>query len=144
MIAISIACIKYFFSSEVAFMASFREHTTFPYANMVMVFTRMFSNVGHGYVDDITRPYYGTFIAPQNGTYQFNVVVCHASNWLGADLMKNGARIIGANNGGSGTGSLSAILDLTSGDQVFLKTPNWLSTAAIFDYSCTSFSGHLV
>ena len=125
-------------------MASLTGLTSFSTPNMVMTFNRMFSNVGNHYINDPANPDFGEFIAPQNGTYQFNAVVCHASHHVGADLMRNGARIISANNGGSGTGSLSAILDLTSGDKVYLKAPNWLSASAVYDYTCMSFSGHLL
>ena len=55
--------------------------------------------------------------------------------------MKNGRYMGVANNGGDGTGSLSVILDLEEGDEVYLIRPHWVPNQAEYDPYVTTFSG---
>ena len=61
--------------------------------------------------------------------------------WIGAYLIKNQELIIIANNGGGGPGSLSVVLDLKQGDQVYLQNAVWVANVAAYDNFITSFSG---
>ena len=72
----------------------------------IIKFDRIITNFGNGY--DRSD---GKFIAPVKGTYQFSGTLYDQRN-IGALLKKNGAGVIQANNGGSGTGSFDVILDL--------------------------------
>ena len=64
---------------------------------------------------------------------------------IGGDLVKNGALIISAAGGKEGgSGSLSAILDLTEGDQVYLQQPHWVAVGTLHNRYFTSFSGVLI
>ena len=110
-------------------------------APQTITFDKIITNVGDGYIDDVNNVDYGKFIAPVNGTYQFNVNLYNEDHKIGCDLMKNQVFIITANNGGSGPASVTAILDLKEGDHVYLKTPGW--GAAWHHRSSTSFSGSL-
>ena len=58
--------------------------------------------------------------------------------------MKNGMLIIGTSNGGGGPASLSAILDLKEGDEVYLIKPDLVEDDAAYDHFFTSFSGVLL
>ena len=58
--------------------------------------------------------------------------------------MKNGMLIIGTSNEGGGPASLSAILDLKEGDEVYLIKPDLVEDDAAYDHYFTSFSGVLL
>ena len=110
-----------------------------------ITFNRIITNIGGGYIDDDNNADYGKFIAPVNGTYQFNVNLCNETTKVGADLVKNGALIISAINGNSGgSGSVNVILDLTEGDAVHMGKPEWMATGSVYNRYFTSFSGVLI
>ena len=110
----------------------------------IIKFDKIITNVGGGYIGDNGNADYSKFIAPQNGTYQFNANLYDRDNLIGTDLVKNGMFIIGAHNGGGGPSSLSAIFDLTEGDQVYLQQPHWVAVGTLYNRYFTSFSGVLI
>ena len=92
----------------------------------IIKFDKVITNTGGGYIGDVNSTDYGKFIAPKNGTYQFNANFYHRDQVMGGDLRKNRQLIIVGDNGGHGTGSLAAILDLKKGEEVYLQKPNWV------------------
>ena len=110
----------------------------------IMKFDKIITNVGGGYIDDDNNTDHGKFVAPQNGTYQFNAIIYNQDLWMGANLEKNGHIIVVANNGGDGAGSLNLILDLEVGDEVYLTRPHWVDDNSEYDPYITSFSGFLI
>ena len=104
-------------------------------------FDKVITNVGGGYIDDVNNADYGKFIAPLNGTYQFNANIYNENNLTGGDLMKNGRLVVLTKNGGGGPASISAIVDLKVGDEVYLKRPTWVLPNTEYDRYFTSFSG---
>ena len=110
----------------------------------IIKFDKIITNVRGGYIDDVNNANYGKFVAPQNGSYQFTANLVSNDKLIGANLVKNGMFIIGANNGGDGPASLSAILDLKDGDQVYLEKPVFVADDAAYDHYFTSFSGALL
>ena len=110
----------------------------------VIKFDRPVINVGDGYIDDNNSTDYGKCIATQNGTYQFNANLYHGNTAIGADLVKNGIVITATKNGADGSATLSAILDLVEGDEVYLARPPWVGDEAKFNHFFTSFSGVLI
>ena len=113
-------------------------------ASQIIMSDRIITNIGGRYIDDVNSTDYGKFIAPQNGTYQFNANLYNRDNLIGTDLVKNGMLIIGAHNGGGGPTSVSAILDLTEGDQVYLLKRPWAAVGTLHNRYFTSFSGVLI
>ena len=109
----------------------------------IIKFDKIITNVGGGYIDDVNNADYGKFIAPRNGTYQFNVNLFSNNKLIRADLLKNDMVVIGASNGGSGPTSVSAMLDLNEGDQVYLQKLDWMPNEAVHNKLFTSFSGSL-
>ena len=107
-------------------------------------FDKINTNVGGGYIDDDSNADCGKFIAPQNGTYQFNVNVHNDDKTIGANLIRNTQFVLGTKNGNEGAGSLNAILDLKEKDQVYLIRPPWVSDTTKYDQYFTSFSGFLM
>ena len=105
---------------------------------------KIITKVGGGYIDDDNSADYGKFVASLNGTYQFNANFFNHNKNIGADLIKNGVFITGANNGGSVPASLSAILDLQQGDEVYLVRPGWVPSNAEYGRYFASFSGTLL
>ena len=125
-------------------MVRLAQHTSF-IGEVRMTFNRTITNIGGGFIDDDNNDAdYGKFIAPQNGTYQFSANLFNINKVIAADLIKNGKLIIGAFNGGGGTASVSAILDLKEGDEVYLRKPHWVEDDAAYNYYFTSFSGGLL
>ena len=111
--------------------------------NQTIAFGRIIANIGGGYIDDVNNADYGKFISPKNGTYQFSASFYDENTMIGADLIKNDEIIIGAANGGGGPASLSAILDLKEGDEVYLLKPHWMPNEGLYNKYFTSFSGSL-
>ena len=125
-------------------MAGLSEHKSFPGVQIIK-FDKIITNIGGGYIDDVNNANYGKFIAPGNGTYQFNVNLYSEVARIGGDLLKNGALIISAaGENGGGSGSLSAILDLMEGDAVYLMIPGWVADTTLYSSYFTSFSGVLI
>ena len=110
----------------------------------IIKFDKIITNVGGGYIGDNGNADYSKFIAPQNGTYQFNANLYNRDNLIGTDLVKNGMLIIGTSNGGGRTASLSAILDLKEGNKVYLQQPHWVAVGTLYNRYFTSFSGVLI
>ena len=125
-------------------MAGLSEHKSF-LGVQIIKFDKVITNIGGGYIDDVNNADYGKFITPENGTYQFNVNLYNEDTKIGGDLVKNGALIISAAGGKEGgSGGLSAILDLTEGDEVYLGKPGWMATGSVYSRYFTSFSGVLI
>ena len=133
----------YIFPPGIHFMVSMTYDASFVDKEIIK-FDKIITNVGGGYICDNGNADYGKFIAPQNRTYQFNANLYSRDNLIGMDLVKNGMLIIGAHNGGAGPASLSAILDLTEGDQVYLQQPHWVAVGTLYNRYFTSFSGVLI
>ena len=55
----------------VHFTVGLSQDTTFVDREIIK-FDKVITNTGGGYIDDVNNTDYGKFIAPQNGTYQFN------------------------------------------------------------------------
>ena len=127
----------------VHFTVGLSQDTTFM-EDETIKFNKIINSVGGGYIDDSNNADYGKFIAPQSGTYQFNANFYHENKNMGGDLMKRGQLVIVTNNGGDGSCSLSVILDLEEGDQVYLRKPGWVSHHDEYDDLTTSFSGFLI
>ena len=72
-----------------------------------------------------------------------NVNLFSNDKLIGADLLKNDMVVIGASNGGVGPTSVSAMLDLNEGDQVYLQKLYWMPNEAVHNKFFTSFSGSL-
>ena len=125
------------------FMVRLAQHISFGDGEIIK-FNMIISNMGGGYIDDVDNADYGKFIAPRNGTYQFNANLYNGNKLIAADLRKNGEGIIAANNGGRGAASLSAILDLKEEDEVYLEKPHWVADDAMYNRHFTSFSGVLI
>ena len=104
----------------------------------ILKFDRIITNIGDGYVISD-----GKFIILVNGTYQFSGNFFEARDVIGALLKKNGQGVIAANNGERGTGSLSAILSLKEGGEVYLERPPWADDDARYSHM-SSFSGVLL
>ena len=93
----------------------------------IIKFDRVITKVS-GYIDDVNNADYGKFIAPENGTYQFNVIVFNDYDQpIGAALYRNDEWILGAKNGKNGATSQSVILDLKETDEVYLLRPDCVS-----------------
>ena len=135
----------FYVSSGIHFLVGLTQNSKFD-VGKIITFDKIITNVGGGYIDDVNNTDYGKFIAPGNGTYQFNAITYSTEGSIGADLFKNEERVTVANNGreGSGSGSLSVVLDLKAGDQVFLRQPHWVSEDAVYDKYVTTFSGVLI
>ena len=119
-------------------------HTTFRRLEIIK-FDRVINNVGGGYIDDDANADYGKFIAPKNGTYQFNANLYNANKGIGADFITNGGGgVIAMNNGGAGNAGLSVILDLTEGDEVWLQIAPLADESASYIWYYNSFSGFLI
>ena len=127
----------------VYFTVSLSEDKTFLSSENIK-FDRIIINVGGGFIDDNSNAGYGKFITPRNGTYQFSASICSETKIIAADLEKNGGFILATRNGDSGTASLSAILDLEKGDEVYLKIPYWIPRGTSLRVYFTGFSGVLV
>ena len=110
----------------------------------IIKFDKIITNVGGGYIDDSNNADYGKFIAPQNGTYQFNANLYNGKQRIGADLVCNSELILGTSSGNEGAGSLTAILDLKEKDQVYLLRPQWVLDTTTYNKHFTSFSGFLI
>ena len=111
----------------------------------IIKFDRVITNVGGGYIDDVNNIDYGKFIAPENGTYQFNAnFYKDGDKTIGADILKNSQFVLAAKNGNGGATSPSVILDLNENDEVYLTRPPWVSDYTKYDKYWTSFSGFLV
>ena len=106
----------------------------------IIKFDKIITNIGGGYIDDVNNADYGKFIAPKNGTYQFNSNLFNRDKLIGAELLKNGMLIIGTSNGGGGLASISAILDLNQGDQVYMQKPYWMPNESVLEKFFTSLS----
>ena len=78
---------------DVYFTVGLFVHGTF-LNNEIIKFNRVINNIRGGYIDDVINADYGKFIAPHNGTYQFNANLFSNGKLIGGDLMKNGERII--------------------------------------------------
>ena len=131
-------------STGVHFTVGLSSDTTFG-TLLIIKFDKIITNVGGGYIDDVDNTDCGKFIAPGNGTYQFNANLFNGNKAIGADLRVNGRNgIIAASNAGSGTASLNAILDLKQGDKVYLEKPLWVANDTLYDRYFTSFSGFLI
>ena len=118
-------------------------YTTFPNEEIIK-FDKIINNVGGGYIDDVNNADYGKFISPGNGTYQFNANLYGYGKLIGADLFKNGMFIIAMRNGGDGGASLSTIVDLTEGDEVYLQRAPYTDGSAGYDLYFNSFTGFLI
>ena len=110
----------------------------------IIAFDHLISNTGGGYIDNSTNANYGKFIASRNGTYKMNARVYNQGDEIGADMLRNGEFIFTTSKGGSGTGSLAAILDLTEGDEVYFVRPTWVEDDTVYHYNVCSFSGFLI
>ena len=129
---------------DVYFTVGLSAHTAFGNEEIIK-FDRVITNVGGGYIDDDGNANYGKFIAPGNGTYQFNANLYNKGKVIGADLRVNsGGAVIATRNAGSGTTSLSAILDLKENEKVYLTRPEWVSDYTEYDKYFTSFSGFFI
>ena len=126
------------------FTVGFSQHKRFPNINETIKFDKVITNVGGGYIDDVTNADYGKFIVPGNGTYQFNAILYSGGQPAGAHLMKNSAIISSAWNGNDGSAVLSTILDLTEGDEVYLQRAIWTTVNNIYHSYLNSFSGFLI
>ena len=126
------------------FTVGFSQHKQFPNINETIKFDRIITNVGGGYIDDVTNADYGKFIVPGNGTYQFNAILFSNGPEAGAHLMKNSTIITSAWNALDGSAGLSAILDLTEGDKVYLQRAVWQSGNTVYHEYMNSFSGFLI
>ena len=67
--------------------------------SQIIKFDKIITNVWGGYIGDNGNADYSKFIAPQNGTYQFNANLYNEDNLIGTDLEKNSMFIIGTSNG---------------------------------------------
>ena len=103
-----------------------------------------FVNVGGGYINDSNNADYGRYIAPVKGTYHFSATVSSDNFDAGFDFEKNQNVLYSTYNGGDGTTSLSAILDLEAGDAVYLERLDWVGDNAEYNHNYNSFSGFLV
>ena len=129
---------------DVFFTVGLSVHTTFRRLEIIK-FDRVINNVGGGYIDDVNNADYGKFIAPVNGTYQFNANLFSNGKAIGADFIRNGAGgVIAMNNGGAGNAGFSVILDLTAGDEVWLQITTWADASASYNRYYNSFSGVLI
>ena len=104
----------------------------------IIKFDRIITNMGDGYVQSS-----GKFISTVSGTYQFSGTFYEKRDLIGALLKKNGQGVIQANNGERGTGTLSVILSLKAGDEVYLERPGWVDDDARYSH-VSSFSGALL
>lgn len=84
-----------------------------------LVFKQLISNIGEAY-----SPFTGVFTAPVGGAYQFDFHIAGNSPAALAELVKNGERVVTAEEhqtGGLGTTANGATLELQPGDVVFLR-----------------------
>ena len=123
----------------VYFSVGLKAYTAFPLA--ALYFDKIITNVGGGYIDDDSSVDYGKFITPENGTYLFTPSVHSQNSLVGADLYKNSVFITSALNYlGGGSGSLTAILDLQEGDEVYLRRPSTTASGRLYYWAATSFT----
>ena len=104
----------------------------------IIKFDRIITNIGEGYVQSN-----GKFIATVKGTYQFSGTFYEKRDLIGALLKRNGNGVIQANNGERGTATLSVVLSLMAGDEVYLERPGWVDDDARYSH-VSSFSGVLL
>lgn len=133
-------------ASEVAFQASFAQNhaTTTLNKDSFIVFDTVTLNLGGGY-----HPSHGLFIAPRTGVYLFSVSVTAVSidERLHADIEKNGVEVAGCvaydKNGVHHQCSVSVVISLSVGDEVFVKIERW-DHVTIYGDRLTSFTGILL
>ena len=123
-------------------MVGLEASTAFP-SSGILQFDKAVTNVGGGYVIDSGDPNYGKFIAPLNGTYQFYANM-YSGKEVGAALVLNGNWIISATNGNVGSASLSAVIDLAQGDEVWLENLPEVFNTTKYNRYFTSFTGFLL
>ena len=124
-------------------MVGLNADASFPRLGIIK-FNRIVTNIGNGYIGNNSDPNYSKFIAPVNGSYMFSANFYHNSGQVGGDLRVNGTFIISSKNGAEGTASLSAVVALEQGDEVWLENPSWVSVIRPYNKYFTSFSGGLL
>jgi hypothetical protein len=124
--------------SEISFSVGLTHHFTGPN----LIFDRIFSNRGGLY-----NPTTGYFTAKESGIYVFHFhALSRSDSEIWADLYRNYHYIdslYGKSNGEFAAGSNAAVLELVSGDAVFLKSRRSTSSyyGAADQVYCT-FSGY--
>ncbi|KAK3098426.1 hypothetical protein FSP39_019333 [Pinctada imbricata] len=110
-----------------------------------IVFDQVITNVGGRYNNKT-----GVFYCDMSGTYVFNIhILALPHKWVQVELVKNGqnyAHVYAFDDNHYATGSNSVILDLVTGDSVWVRTYDLShdTSGFIIDYLFTTFSGFLL
>ncbi|KAL4237586.1 hypothetical protein ACF0H5_002300 [Mactra antiquata] len=117
-----------------AFMAQLSNHMNDPPINTVVVFDAVITNIGNDY-----KPQSGLFTAPSKGIYNFNLVASSSTkarnHMLHLYMMHNDKKIgyifLDSNDVHFIIRSTSAVVDMDSGDVIFVKIGNRRGTASL-------------
>lgn len=129
--------------SQVAFFVRLRNKITNHHQSTIIVFDDVQLNTGNAY-----DPHIGTFTAPVDGIYKFDLVLSSDVENGHGEIMHNGVRVLDVyadklNSMWYGRGSGSIIVRMTQGDKVWIQntdTGNTVINAGVE----TAFSGHLL
>ena len=105
-----------------------------------LVFDITVLNIGGGYHNSS-----GIFTAPAPGIYLFSLSVCilHQGKEIHAEIMKNGLRVAGSYATGYDQGSVTVLVPLAAGDEVWVSSLYHPDTYLWGD-TLTSFIGFMV
>lgn len=128
---------------QVAFFVRLRDKITNHHLSTIMVFDDVQLNMGNAY-----DPHVGTFTAPVEGVYKFDLVLSSNVENGHGEMMLNGVRILDVyadkvNQSFYGRGSGSIIVRMAKGDKVWIQYTD-VGNTVINGGIETAFSGHLL
>ncbi|XP_052674029.1 complement C1q tumor necrosis factor-related protein 3-like isoform X2 [Crassostrea angulata] len=128
---------------QVAFFVRLRDKITNHHMSTIMVFDDVQLNTGNAY-----DPHVGTFTAPVEGVYKFDLVLSSNVENGHGEMMHNGVKILDVyadkvNQSFYGRGSGSIIVRMAKGDKVWIQHID-VGNTVINGGIETAFSGHLL
>ncbi|VDI66269.1 collagen alpha-1(VIII) chain-like [Mytilus galloprovincialis] len=130
-------------SVKPAFFAALTPHFTLTGLNSVLKFDDVRVNRGGAY-----DPSTGVFTATVQGLYHFScMILANHGAVVHYQLNKNDQPyILGYSHKGAAADSstISAVIELTIGDRVFVKHRHTAASEVVFGYAHTSFSGYFI
>lgn len=126
-----------------AFFVRLRDKITNHHLSTIMVFDDVQLNMGNAY-----DPRVGTFTAPVEGVYKFDLVLSSNVENGHGEMMHNGVKILDVyadkvNQSFYGRGSGSIIVRMAKGDKVWIQYTDVGNTVINVGIE-TAFSGHLL
>lgn len=128
---------------QVAFFVRLRDKITNHHMSTIMVFDDVQLNTGNAY-----DPHIGTFTAPVEGVYKFDLVLSSNVENGHGEMMHNGVNVLDVyadklHQTWFGRGSGSIIVRMAKGDKVWIQNPD-VGNTVINGGIETAFSGHLL